>query len=46
MYLYVLVAKEARDKKDQGKENSVFFTEGEKELNYKGTIVIAIPRLE
>ena len=39
---YVLVVKEARSKKDQRKENTTFFTKGEKELNYKGTIVLAI----
>lgn len=46
MYPYVLVAKEARNKKDQGKQNTVCFTKGEKESKYKGTTVLAIPEVK
>lgn len=44
MYLYVLVVKEARNKKGR-EDNIVFFTQGEK-LNYKGSAVLAIAKVQ
>lgn len=45
MYLYVLVVKEARNKKGR-EDNIVFFTQGENKLNYKGSAVLAIAKVQ